>query len=73
MNNRVGHYKVGHLVEQMERYCQFRRQKKKSELRFSGVCGMFEFSGLFQPEHPTLMHESKYNYSGVFDRISLRQ
>lgn len=37
MNNRVGHYKVGHLVEQMERYYQFRRQKKKSELRFSGV------------------------------------
>lgn len=37
MNNRVGHYKVGHLVEQMERYYQFRRQKKKSELRFSGA------------------------------------
>lgn len=29
MNNRVGHYKVGHLVEQMERYYQFRRQKKR--------------------------------------------
>lgn len=72
MNNKVGHYKEGHLVEQMERYYQFRRQKKKSELRFR-VCGMFEFSGLFQPEHPILMYESKYNYSGVFDRIRLRQ
>lgn len=29
MNNKVGHYKVGRLVEQMERYYQFRRQKKK--------------------------------------------
>lgn len=66
MNNRVGHYKVGHLVEQMERYYQFRRQKKR--VNFASVeCG------LFQPEHPTLMYESKYNYSGVFDRISLRQ
>lgn len=74
MNNKVGHYKVGHLVEQMERYYQFRRRKKKkSELRFSRVCGMFEFSDLFQPEYPILMYESKYNYSGVFDRISLRQ
>ena len=25
MNNKVGHYKVGHLVEQMERYYQFRK------------------------------------------------
>lgn len=33
---------------------------------------MFEFSGIFQPEHPILMYESKYNYSGVFDRIRVK-
>ena len=38
MNNKVGHYKVGRLVEQMERYCQFRRQKKKRENFASVEC-----------------------------------